>query len=359
MHFMKLPCEKPEGSYRSYTRDVKENNACFVDDEVDEAISSMVTRPLTIMEGTVVCEQIDGAFKKDPDLSHLVIIRGQEPRGLITRQYFYLQTGGPFGYQLFQRKPAEMICRKNPLLIRDQTPVMVLAELAMARSLDEMYDPVIVVDEKNCFLGTITMKQLIVRSMEIEVRHARGANPLTNLPGNLSIAKWIGQVVSAKDFTLIYADLDRFKEYNDVYGFVMGDELIRFTGIILEKNLKRLSGEARLGHVGGDDFVIVCRGPVSTDGLADLCQRFDAEKQVVFDPSDLTRGYIIAPDLSGRTVEVPLTTLSLAVIGSDKLPGEIHPAMLGQIAASLKKKVKAKTITTGCSDYIIERRRYG
>ena len=233
-----------------------------------------------------------------------------------------------------------------------------LAELAMARSLDEMYDLVIVVDENQCFLGTITMKQLIIRSMEIAVCHARDLNPLTDLPGNQSIARWIKNIITSKDFTVIYADLDRFKEYNDVYGFVMGDEFIRFAARTLQKNLTRLCANAQLGHVGGDDFVIVFQDAVSETVLADICRQFDQEKEDLFEPEDFRKGYITAVDRKGQRGNVPLTTISLAVLGSERIKCEIHPGHLGQIAASLKKKVKAKTIMTGRSDYIIERRGY-
>jgi diguanylate cyclase (GGDEF)-like protein len=226
----------------------------------------------------------------------------------------------------------------------------------MGRLPEDLYDPVLVTDDAGGLRGIVTIRQLIQRSNELEVQWATGANPLTGLPGNPMIQRWIQEAIAHPPFSLVYADLDRFKEYNDRYGFVMGDEVIRFTARLLSEELSALSPRAQLGHLGGDDFVIVCGGLVVEQALERICRVFDEARLARFDPIDRERGFFVASDRRGRRVEVPLVTLSLAVIDSRHLAGDIHPAHLAQIAASLKARVKGITEAGRRSGFAFERR---
>src|SRR6202000_1424118 len=169
------------------------------------------------------------------------------------------------------------------------------------------------------------MKQLIIRSAELEIEQARESNPLTMLPGNRAIRGWISSAL-AHGGTVIYADLDYFKEFNDAFGFILGDEAIRLTGRILTEHLDVVAPGARLGHLGGDDFVIVSWAAVSDDALETLCSSFDREKAPLFDEATRVAGCFSAIDRLGQRRSVPLTTLSLAVVPGPRLGIEPHPA---------------------------------
>jgi GGDEF domain-containing protein len=170
------------------------------------------------------------------------------------------------------------------------------------------------------------------------------------------IERWIRQALHGAGFTVIYADLDRLKEYNDRYGFPRGDQLLRLTARVLSESLHLLPSGSHLGHVGGDDFVLVCPGEIDPGALEALCQRFDEEKRALFDPADLERGYFEATDRKGTSVPVPVVTLSLAVMDSRRMGGNLHPASLAGLAASLKKKVKERSASTRTSAFMFERR---
>ncbi|MCX7635388.1 MAG: GGDEF domain-containing protein, partial [Syntrophales bacterium] len=233
-----------------------------------------------------------------------------------------------------------------------------LARLAMDRFPEDLYDPVLVVDERGVFIGTVTMKQVITKATELEVLSAMAANPLTNLPGNEIIRHWLQEALSNGEYALIYIDLDHFKGYNDSYGFLMGDELLRFTARVLSANLPILHEGAKLGHIGGDDFMIVCPGDVTPGSLDILCQAFDTGKKEYFKPEDLKKGYLDTFDRTGHRVQMPLVTMSLAVIDSHAVHLHPHPAHFAEAAASLKKHVKKMTAATGKSGYMFERRRW-
>lgn len=354
---------KPEDEPYFLSGEMKKNIAALVKKydhtkaDIDERIGSMVIRPMTIEEHSINCQQLGEMFRKPPYPDHIVILDDKEIAGLITRQQFYYETGGAFGYQLHQRKPVESICKKNPLIVEEKNTIMTLAKLAMSRFREDLYDPVLVVDCENKFVGSVTMKQVITKAAELEVRYAMNANPLTNLPGNEVIRRWIHDALLCPEYSIIYADLDQFKAYNDSYGFLMGDELLRFTAKVLAQWRENLP-EATLGHIGGDDFVIVSRRIVQESSLAELCRMYDQQKIDLFKPGDAKRGFMKVNDRQGNQIKAPLVTMSLAVITSSNGWVDPHPALFSEVAASLKKKVKRMTNETGQSGFMFERRLY-
>lgn len=325
-----------------------------------DSVKSLVRRSHTVHPQEMTGDQIDLLFRKNPDLDHVVVIREDRiPMGLVTRQDFFRQTGGAFGYHLFQRQPVISLAKKDFLTVPEEIPIQTLSKKAMERSRGELYDPVMVLDDEGRLSGTVTMKQIISRSSELEVERALSANPLTGLPGNRHIEKWImDNLQPARDFTIIYADLDRFKEYNDRYGFIQGDRLICFTGDVLRRNLETFPAGTKLGHVGGDDFVFVCPGFLDEEALKGICETFDSEKNVFFSDEDRARGFYEAEDRRGNIVRVRLVTLSLAAVESRRLGMGVHPAELTEIAAALKHRVKQITSRERKSAFCFERRTY-
>ncbi|MGV8058332.1 MAG: EAL domain-containing protein [Smithellaceae bacterium] len=327
--------------------------------DLDTRIGGLVSFPTIIRKDEMTCKELDLVFKKNFHLDHIVILDEGAVVGLITRQLFYSETGGAFGYQLLQKKPIETICKKLPLIVKDKMTVTMLSKLAMERCYEDLYDPVLVTDCTGEFLGTVTMKQVLTKSIELEIRSAIGMNPLTGLSGNNVIHRWIIKALSCPEYSIIYADLDNFKCYNDTYGFIMGDELLQFTANILSQWMRLLPEEGKLGHIGGDDFVIVLKSIISKEALQDLCILFDTEKLRMFKSKDIKNGYINCVDRQGYDAKINLVTMSLAVIESSKVYADPNPALFSEIAGSLKKKVKKITAQTGRSGYLFERRVHG
>jgi len=351
----RVPREISEESRKEIRRVMRQFN--YRESDLNEAVGPLVIRCASIPEGAKRGEDVQRMFRSDPSLDHLVVLRGEEPVGLITRQHYYTHTGGPVGYPLFQWKPAEQLARNSPLIVEDSISVTALARLAMDRSSDELYDPVVVVNGSGRLLGTVTIRQLIVRSNALEVQWAQGSSPLTGLPGNRSIERWILDAFEHADACVLYADLDRFKEFNDCYGFLQGDEMIRCLARVLSRVLSGLAPEARLGHIGGDDFVIVSPCAVEPQEVEALCRRFDEAKLALFSPQDIERGSFRTMDRRGQEVVIPLVTLSVAVVPVEAVQTPDHPAALAQMAASLKRKVKEMTAQSGNSKFLFERRR--
>ncbi len=326
--------------------------------DLNEAVGPLVIGCQTLREHEKRGEDLDRMFRKEPTLDHVVIVRDERPTGLVTRRAYYAKTGGPVGYHLYQWKPAEEAANPSPLVVEDSMSIPSLAKLAMERPPDEIYDPVLVVNGQGVLIGSVTIRQLIMRSTSLEVQSAQSCSPLTGLPGNRTIERWILEAIAEPGASIVYADLDRFKEYNDCYGFLRGDEMIRCAARVLSRTLALLAGTARLGHIGGDDFVIVSPTEVGTELAQAICSQFDREKRELFEAGDLQRGTFVAIDRMGNTVNVPLVTLSVAVVQGEVVQEMEHPGALAQLASSLKRKVKENTARQGVSGYLFERRRF-
>jgi GGDEF domain-containing protein len=318
----------------------------------------MVIRPRSYSPNEITCEELDVIFQRDAALEHVVIVDGDRPCGILTRQHFYSVIGGRFGYSLFQKKPVDKIAKTEMLCLDEHLDLRTAGRLAMARQQEELYDPVISIDGHGRFIGTITMKQVINRAFDMEIKIATGANPLTQLPGNMIIGFWLEEAVDSPVFTVVYCDLDNFKAYNDAYGFPKGDDALRLTARTLNDFISLHAMEANLGHIGGDDFIIVSDTRIGGEKLQLLCDDFDERRRELFTAEDRERGWYKTVNRKGRAIKVPLVSMSLAVVTEANFTSAVHPGQLGQVAALIKKEIKARNLERGASGFLVDRRVY-
>lgn len=182
----------------------------------------------------------------------------------------------------------------------------------------------------------------------------RRVSPLTGLPGNVQItAELKKRVANKEDFGVLYADLDNFKEYNDVYGFIKGDEIIKFTARTLIRNVHKLkNNNSFIGHIGGDDFIII----LSKTNYEKICQNiiaeFDKYVEQYFTEEDYENGYIEVANRKGIIEEFPITSISIGIVEADA--GRFKNILeIGEIGAQVKHA--AKTIIG--SSYAVNRRK--
>jgi GGDEF domain-containing protein len=182
---------------------------------------------------------------------------------------------------------------------------------------------------------------------------ARGANPLTGLPGNLAIAKYIDDCLNAKmTVCVLYCDLDNFKAYNDKYGFTKGDEAILYTrdclaSIAKRKDMKNIF----IGHEGGDDFVVVSEYQYWEEYAKSFITLFDRGIYQFYNSIDARNGFIESINRRGERQRFPLMSVSVAVVSNKTRPYRRHAEMI-QVATEVKKYVKS--IDGSC--YAIDRR---
>ena len=171
----------------------------------------------------------------------------------------------------------------------------------------------------------------------------REANPLTGLPGNTAIDNEVRQrLASGADFTFMYVDIDNFKAFNDYYSFRKGDEAIRLTASILTTAISLDgSGQDFVGHVGGDDFVLLVDSAHAKAIAEGIVKEFDEKIPKLYRDADRQRGYIETEDRVGKIAKFPLMTITIAAISNHD--GRFaHLGELSQVAAELKAFGKAQ-----------------
>ena len=199
----------------------------------------------------------------------------------------------------------------------------------------------------------ISFKEMSVRLKELEAVHL-DANPLTKLPGNLAIEKQLlTRLNEQENFSFCLIDLDNFKAFNDRYSFARGSDLIYWLGNDLQEILKTLGSEEDfLGHIGGDDFVLIC-APERTEPLCNMIiDHFDKGVIKFYNNEDLERGYIVSIDREDKPAIFPILTVSIAVVNTDRSVVR-EPREVAEKVAELKQYAK----TFPRSIFVVDRRR--
>jgi len=183
----------------------------------------------------------------------------------------------------------------------------------------------------------------------------RTISPLTGLPGNAQIQAELKKKLLRKEkFTVLYLDLDNFKAYNDVYGFLRGDEIIKFTARTILKNVNHSNcSDIFVGHIGGDDFVAVICGDKYEKICQDIISEFDSGVKSYFTEEDAKKGYIKIQNRKGKMEHFPLTSISIGVVIAEenKFTNVLE---IGEVGAQVKHV--AKQYKGSC--YAIDRRKH-
>ncbi|HKW79166.1 MAG TPA: response regulator [Candidatus Limnocylindria bacterium] len=146
-------------------------------------------------------------------------------------------------------------------------------------------------------------------------RRLRELNPLSGLPGNQAIgAELTRRLRDRGPSAFLYCDLDHFKEFNDHYGFARGDQLIVLLSRLCISIAERTPGETFVGHVGGDDFVLVVPEAAAEDVARAIVRGFDDVVPTVYDSDDRARGYIVRADRRGVEMNLPFVTVSIGIV---------------------------------------------
>jgi diguanylate cyclase (GGDEF)-like protein len=199
-------------------------------------------------------------------------------------------------------------------------------------------------------------EELIARLRAVMSRStsARELSPLTGMSGNSDILREISRRLAQQErFAVLYPDIDSFKSYNDHYGFLRGDDVIKtLATIILEVLEQNFSPQHFAGHVGGDDFVVLTDPNMAETLASEITRRFDAATPALYDPADRLQGWIESKERSGGTLRSPLVSVSIGIVNAE--PGSYtSAAALAARAAEVKGVAKRMP----GSKWVLDRRR--
>ena len=182
----------------------------------------------------------------------------------------------------------------------------------------------------------------------------RRISPLTGLPGNVQIhAELKKRISNRENFSVLYLDLDNFKAYNDVYGFLKGDEIIKYTADTIVRCVHNYIHEgAFVGHIGGDDFIAIVPILNCDEICKNIIASFDAHVTKFFTEEDVEKGYIEVANRKGIIEQFPLTSISIGVVEAD-VGRFANMLEIGEVGAQVKHNAKS---VMG-SSYFIDRRK--
>ncbi|MQY39199.1 hypothetical protein SRB17_72210 [Streptomyces sp. RB17] len=212
-------------------------------------------RPAAVLPVTASAGQVRALLTGSPDVSGVLLVdQAGRPVRSVHRSRFLLSMSGRYGHALYADRPAFKLGDAPRTVGVDATAWEVLDVVAIGGR-DRTSDDVAVVDRHGRCVGVVRLADLVRALAESRVEEAAGLNPLTRLPGSDAITSEVDRwIADGRSFALSWLDIDHFKQVNDGAGFATGDELIRSVGRALQQ---AVSGHARVGHIGGDDFLVL------------------------------------------------------------------------------------------------------
>jgi diguanylate cyclase (GGDEF)-like protein len=287
--------------------------------------------------------QVIDYFKKHPDMTVMPIVNSNdEPIGIlqeyIIKEFLYSH----YGKSLLLNDGTKKSKLKN--LITNCGVADINSDISTIIELfsNNPESKGIILTNNSKYYGYLSARAIITIMNEENLLFAREQNPLTKLPGNTMIEKYISSISTNQDaFILCYFDLDNFKAYNDVYGFRNGDRVILLFADIMRKHLP---SEFFKAHIGGDDFF----ASIQYDGkerhyihlILKVVEKFTQDAKDFYSQEDKQRGYIVAKDREENIKEFPLLTVSASIVIIHKNTKNRYSRNINEVLSSQKKVAK-------------------
>lgn len=292
-------------------------------------------------------------FQRQPEIQSLPVVDDGLPLGLLNRHAFTDFMSRPFSQELYGKRSCTRFMEHHCLIVDRNILIQDLSE----RIVDADPRHILlgfIFTQNGRYVGMGSGHDLMREITQMQIASARYANPLTQLPGNVPIHEYLEgqlerQLERGAPFVVCYCDLDHFKPYNDVYGYRRGDELIQWTGHLLQECFE--DPRDFIGHVGGDDFILAIPEEEWEPRVRLFLERFEAGRPAFFNAEDQIRGGYFSEDRQGKTVFHPLATVSVGVVIVQ--PGIFLNHHEVASAASFSKKIAKQH--AGCSLFV-ERR---
>ncbi len=296
-------------------------------------------------------EAVFDLFRRHPELHTIPVVDEEAPVGVLTRASLIERFSLPFQRELYGPKPCRLFMDAAPLIVDMHTPLMTLSRwLAEAEGHGLVND--FIITGRGRYLGIGASQDLLQALNRLQLRAAQHANPLTQLPGNVPTDRRTQRLLAdGLPFVVCHADLDHFKPFNDVFGYRCGDDVIQLLGRVLSAHAD--AGRDFLGHIGGDDFILLFRSPDWQARCEAMLDDFSQGMARLLDGAGpAAAGGYEADDRQGRRRRYDLPTLSLGAVPVE--PGAYQSRH--QIAqAASEAKAQAKKHVGPC--LYVERRR--
>ena len=278
-----------------------------------------------------------------------VVNQNREPVGVIRENDLKEYVYSPYGKDILRNRSTDSGHITKFITRMPTTEVKTKVEDILKTFSLNMDSEGLLVTDRGKYVGFLSANALLKLLFEKNLEEARDQNPLTKLPGNFLISRFIARGNSDPTAAYIYSyfDFDNFKPFNDKYGLRNGDRAIMMFADILKETANRTG--CFIGHVGGDDFFVGFKidqdepekGADESEKLVrKICRRFASDVVSIYHPDDQKKGYIISQDREGNKKRFPLLSVSAAVLHSPCDSSCYTLEEVFTILAELKKQAK-------------------
>ncbi|MGF6207321.1 bifunctional diguanylate cyclase/phosphodiesterase [Pseudomonas frederiksbergensis] len=317
------PQEHPPRDARTLMPKQESTAVALNDDSSD--LSALLNDQPAVHRDTPTAEVLE-AFRRQANLNSLAVLDEQgQPCGIVHRHSLSDALLKPFATDLFARKPISRLMNDDFLAVEMSQSLQQVSRLITSRARQRIEEDFIITLNGG-YLGLGRVIDVLKLITELKIQQARYANPLTLLPGNVPIQQCLTRLLQqARESVICYVDIDSFKPFNDIYGYGRGDEVL----LCLAQCLNDRVDPSRdfVGHIGGDDFLLVLGPEDWRKRLNQLLDDFHSQCRRFYRAEHLEAGCFIAPNRQGVRQEFPLLSLSIGVV-------HLHPAACGQLDAS-------------------------
>ncbi|MCX4216870.1 MULTISPECIES: bifunctional diguanylate cyclase/phosphodiesterase [Pseudomonas] len=301
-----------------------DSSAVALNDEGSDLSALLIDQP-AVNRDTPTATVLE-AFRRQANLNSLAVLDEQgQPCGIVHRHSLSDALLKPFATDLFARKPISRLMNDDFLAVEMSQSLQQVSRLITSRARQRIEEDFIIT-LNGSYLGLGRVIDVLKLITELKIQQARYANPLTLLPGNVPIQQCLTRLLQqGRESVICYVDIDSFKPFNDIYGYGRGDEVL----LCLAQCLNERVDPSRdfVGHIGGDDFLLVLGPEDWRKRLNQLLDDFQSQCRRFYRPEHLDAGCFVAPNRQGIRQEFPLLSLSIGVV-------HLHPEACAQLDAS-------------------------
>lgn len=282
-------------------------------------------------------------FRKHPEWRALAVVDETRPVGLVRRDELLMRLNGQPRSEPLSRMPVTEVMDEEPVLIDARTRLDQVSRLVTGQ-LEARHQDDFIITRASDYLGLGRTIDLLRHITTQQIQVAKQSNPLTGLPGNREIQTQLGQLINRRrTFLACHVDLDNFKPFNDTYGYQCGDQVLMHVAATLTRHLRPRVDF--VGHIGGDDFVLLMRSQDWSLRLMSLVEDLAVSLVSFHSAEHRAAGFIVAQGRDGNLTEFPLLSVSVAAVEVAAGPGVTAES----IADDLRRTKAAAKSRAGCS----------
>ncbi|UST81398.1 bifunctional diguanylate cyclase/phosphodiesterase [Pseudomonas siliginis] len=326
-----------------------DSSAVALNDEGSD-LSALLNDQPAVQRDTPTATVLE-AFRRQANLNSLAVLDEQgQPCGIVHRHSLSDALLKPFATDLFARKPISRLMNDDFLAVEISQSLQQVSRLITSRARQRIEEDFIITLNGG-YLGLGRVIDVLKLITELKIQQARYANPLTLLPGNVPIQQCLTRLLQqARESIICYVDIDSFKPFNDIYGYGRGDEVL----LCLAQCLNERIDPTRdfVGHIGGDDFLLVLGPEDWRKRLNQLLDDFRSQCRRFYRPEHLEAGCFIAPNRQGVRQEFALLSLSIGVVHlRPEACATLDASQLAEMASQAKHHAKG---VVGFSVYLLD-----